>query len=190
MLCRQQVMVGPRSWQRRWRHGGAPGGAGQQAQSCTLSAAEWAGFKRAYVTLREQLTFFGRFAAVRCFNTWRDNCHAQRRRRRCADLQRSLLSCGPAFQATLAEADLLFSRLRNARSAAVQAGKLYSVAGWVEQQGNWRARRVQPEVEAAVAALVQLADAACARVQAHAEHQLAVVNPRELTDRIGVRPCG
>ncbi|KAI3438537.1 hypothetical protein D9Q98_000965 [Chlorella vulgaris] len=147
---------------------------------------EWLAYKKAYHTLREQLTFFGSFALAKCFQRWRSNCQTRQQRRSRLQLQGGLLVACPAFQGVLLQAASVLADLRAVRTSAVQPGRLYTAGEWSQQQGLWRSRKAQPEVEAAVAALVEAAQAACVAVEAEAELMLASVRPCELHDRIGV----
>lgn len=117
---------------------------------------------------------------------WRAAAARQKFERRRAQLEQRLLAASPSLQAPLLEAGALLERVRCVRGAGVQPGRRHSAADWAEGQGAWRSRRAQPELEAAVGALAQLAEGVCARVEARATAMLASVRPSELTDRIGV----
>lgn len=160
---------------------------GEHTDSVPL--AEWAAHKRAYLHLRG-LTFFGSFSLAKCFQRWRGNYRTRLLRRRRRQLQAALFPARPAFQAALLEAAVLLEGLRAVRAACVQPRRLYSAADWAEQQVNWRSRKAQPEVEAAVAGLARAAEGVCARVEAEAERMLAGVKAQELGDRIGVGAAG
>lgn len=120
---------------------------------------------------------------------WRANAARSKFMRRRAQLEQRLLVASPSLQAPLLEAGALLDRIACVRGAGVQPGRRYSAADWAEQQGAWRSRRAQPELEAAAGALAQLAEVVCGRVEAQAAAMLASVRPSELTDRIGVGDC-
>jgi hypothetical protein len=149
----------------------------------TLPLGQWAAHKRAFLRLR-QLTCLGPLA--KAFHQWRRASRGQLLRRRRHQLQQALI-----FPAAQQEAGALLAQLRAVRTAGVQPAQLYTgTAEWAEQQGLWRARKAQPQLEAAAAALVQVAEGVCTQVEATAGHMLESVRPLELKDRIGVRVGG
>lgn len=149
----------------------------------TLALEQWAAHKRAFLRLR-QLSCLSPLATA--LHRWRRASRAQVLTRRRAQLQQALL-----FPGAQLEAGAALAQLRAARATGVQPRRDYAgTAEWAEQQGIWRARKAQPQLEAAVAALVRVAEGVCTQVEARARDMLESVRPSELQDRIGVRQAG
>ncbi|KAL4425882.1 hypothetical protein ABPG75_009898 [Micractinium tetrahymenae] len=162
------------------------GAAAGARQTETMPMEQWRAHKRAFLSLR-RLTFFNCFGQAKVFARWRRTargCVLLRRRRALAG---ALMPAGETFGAALLGAQAtLEGRLRAVRAAAVQPGRRFTAEEWREQQGAYRTRRVQPELDEALAELVRAAEAAAQQVEAEAAEFERTVQPSELTDRIGV----
>lgn len=162
------------------------GAASGTRQTETMPVEQWQAHKRAFISLR-RLTFFHSYGIAKAFTHWRKTargCVLQRRQRALAGAL--MPACDSFANALLGAQAALEDRIRRVRVALVQPGRRFTAAEWTEQQGAYRMRRVQLELDEAVAELVRAAEAAAQQVDAKAAEFERTVQPQELTDRIGV----
>ncbi len=162
------------------------GAAASARQTETIPVERWRAHKRAFISLRS-LTFFQSWKEAKAFAHWRKTARGCVLLRRQRALAGALMPACDSFGAALLGAQAaLEGRLRGLRAAAVQPGRRYTAEEWREQQAAYRMRRVQPELDEAVAELVRVAEAAVQEVETKAAELMRTVRTSELTDSIGV----
>ncbi|KAL4445738.1 hypothetical protein ABPG77_008937 [Micractinium sp. CCAP 211/92] len=162
------------------------GAAASARQTETIPVERWRAHKRAFISLRS-LTCFQSWKEAKAFAHWRKTARGCVLLRRQRALAGALMPACDSFGAALLGAQAaLEGRLRGLRAAAVQPGRRYTAEEWREQQAAYRMRRVQPELDEAVAELVRVAEAAVQEVETKAAELMRTVRTSELTDSTGV----